>query len=115
MNALTATATWCAPAVPVRTASVLTGADLTGAVRTGAVLTGAELTGAVSTGADLTGSVLTKPALGRRDSPLLAAVDRRRGLPGLLCATSPTHPHCTPVPTPAHLTPRAIRVRRSPR
>ncbi|CAM5436243.1 hypothetical protein SALBM311S_04762 [Streptomyces alboniger] len=50
-----------------------------------------------------------------RDSALPAAVERRRGLPSPLSTTSPTHPHCTPVPTPAHPTPRAIRVRRSPR
>ncbi|MFI6935586.1 hypothetical protein [Streptomyces sp. NPDC050287] len=76
-------------------------------------------------------SALTGPAPERRDSPLLAAAggrqDRpvlpalvaRRASPGPLAATIPAHPHCTPVPTfvptPAHLTPRAVRVRRSPR
>ncbi|CCK29447.1 hypothetical protein BN159_5068 [Streptomyces davaonensis JCM 4913] len=61
----------------------------------------------------------------RRGSPLLAAdhgtqghLSRpasrgRRGFPGP--ASTPS-PHCTtPVPTPAHPAPRAIRVRRSPR
>lgn len=82
------------------------------------------------------------PASKRRGSPLLAATDGRqgrpnrpvasgrqghlsrpaarwrRGFPGLASTTpTPTDPHCTPVPvlTPAHPTPRAIRVRRSPR
>jgi len=45
-----------------------------------------------------------EPATGRRHSPLLTA------------AATPTATHrSTPVPTPAHNTPRAIRVRRSPR
>ncbi len=41
----------------------------------------------------------------------------RRGSPGPAAATPlPLNPHCTtPVPSPAHPTPRAIRVRRSPR
>lgn len=74
----------------------------------------------------------------RRGSPLLAAACGRqghlsrpaarwgRGFPGLAPTTpelipepTPMTPHCTPVPTlvpaPAHCTPRAIRVRRSPR
>jgi hypothetical protein len=66
------------------------------------------------------------PSPARRGSPLLAAHDgrrghlsrpadpRRRGFPGLASAPLPS-PHCTPVPTPAHPTLRAIRVRRSPR
>jgi hypothetical protein len=69
-------------------------------------------------------SAFPDPALERRDSPLLAAADGRqghlsrpaalgrRGFPGPASTASPHH---TPVPTPAHLTPRAIRVRRSPR
>lgn len=65
------------------------------------------------------------PAAKWRGSPLLAAADDRRqgnlsrpavrwgrGFPG---PASTTSPHCIPVPTPAHPTPRAIRVRRSPR
>lgn len=70
------------------------------------------------------------PARNRRVSPLLAAADgrqgnlsrpaapRRRGFPGPASATPSTPhctPHCTPVPPSAHPTPRAIRVRRSPR
>jgi len=65
----------------------------------------------------------------RRRSPLLAAADRRqdapsrpvapgrRGFPGPASTAPevPVTPHCTPVPTPAHSTPRAVRVRRSPR
>lgn len=66
------------------------------------------------------------PAIVRRGSPLPAAAEgrrghlsrpaarRRRGLPGLAPAT-PQNPHSIPVPTPAHPTPRAARVRRSPR
>ncbi|TQJ74658.1 hypothetical protein FBY22_7664 [Streptomyces sp. SLBN-31] len=80
-------------------------------------------------------------APGRRGSPLLAAADGgqghlsrpvptgRRGFPGPASAgtahtAGPAHsggpefpatPHSTPVPTPAHPTPRAIRVLRSPR
>lgn len=71
----------------------------------------------------------------RRGSPLLAAADGRqghlsrpaltgrRGFPGP-ASTGPARtggpefpatPHSTPVPTPAHPTPRAIRVLRSPR
>lgn len=69
---------------------------------------------------------LCGPAPKRRESSsLLAAADGRqghlsrpaapwgRGFPG----PAPTHttPHCTPVPLSAHSSPRAIRVRRSPR
>lgn len=68
-------------------------------------------------------------ALERRGSPLLAtndgrqghlsrpAVLRRRGFPGPTSLGTEILPtsHKTPVPTPAHPTPRAIRVRRSPR
>ncbi len=75
-------------------------------------------------------SALTGAGPKRRDSSLLAAAGRRQGrpvlpvlpvlpyrraLPSAPSASIPTHPHCTPVPTPAHLTPRAVRVRRSPR
>lgn len=68
-----------------------------------------------------------RPALARRYSPLLAAahgrqgrasrpaIPGRRAVPGPLSPLSPTTPHSTPVLTPAHPTPRAIRVRRSPR
>lgn len=67
-------------------------------------------------------STTTQPSLERRGSPLLAATgrqgtlsrpaaQRRRGSPGPASAT----PHRTPVPTTAHESPRAIRVRRSPR
>ncbi|SNX61855.1 hypothetical protein SAMN06272735_3604 [Streptomyces sp. TLI_55] len=82
------------------------------------------------------------PAMKRRGSPLLVAAcgkrghlsrpaaRRGRGFPGLAPTTpefapeltaeftfelTPKTPHCTPVPAPAHSTPRAIRVRRSPR
>ncbi|SEE23406.1 hypothetical protein SAMN05216489_05933 [Streptomyces sp. 3213] len=44
-----------------------------------------------------------EPVTGRRHSPLLTA------------ATPTTAHRSTPVPSPAHNTPRAIRVRRSPR
>lgn len=58
-----------------------------------------------------------EPTLKRRHSPLLAATRLRRGLPGPASATTRTTatPRCTPVPTPAHGSSRAIRVRRSPR
>ncbi|MFE9445956.1 hypothetical protein ACFYO2_45220 [Streptomyces sp. NPDC006602] len=67
------------------------------------------------------------PAKKRRGAPLPVAADGRqghlsrpaarrgRGFPGPASSTTPTNPHCTPVPAPAHHTPRAIRVRRSPR
>lgn len=74
------------------------------------------------------------PAMKRRGSPLLVAAYGRqghlsrpaarwgRGFPGPAPTTpelTPMTPHRTPVPTlvpaPAHSTPRAIRVRRSPR
>jgi hypothetical protein len=48
-------------------------------------------------------------ALERRGSPLLATNDGRQGHPSRPAVLK------TPVPTPAHPTPRAIRVRRSPR
>jgi hypothetical protein len=77
----------------------------------------------------LCGPELSGPAPKRRGSPLLAATDGRRGnlsrpaapgrrgFPGPVSAGTefPTTPHCTPVPESAHSTPRAIRVRRSPR
>ncbi len=51
--------------------------------------------------------------LGRRQDSLSRPADPGwRGFPG---PASPPSPHCTPVPTPARPTPRAIRVRRSPR
>lgn len=68
----------------------------------------------------------TGPALMRRYSPLVAAAvgrqghlsrpaaRRGRGFPRPASST-PTNPHCTSVPTRARFTPRAIRVRRSPR
>ena len=68
----------------------------------------------------------TRPAHERRGAPLLAAATGRhghlsrratrgrRGFPGPVSRTVP-FPHRTPVPTPAHSTPRAIRVHRSPR
>ena len=70
-----------------------------------------------------------QPAMKRRDSPLLAAADGRQGNPSRPAALGrrgfpgpasvrPAIPHCTPVtpvPTLAQHTPRAIRVRRSPR
>jgi hypothetical protein len=76
------------------------------------------------------GGTLTGPASMRRGSPLLAAAEGRqghlsrpaarrgRGFPGPASSTTPTiptAPHCIPVPFCAHHTPRAIRVRRSPR
>ncbi|GHH07770.1 hypothetical protein GCM10018780_41960 [Streptomyces lanatus] len=77
-------------------------------------------------------TVLADTAEERRSSPLLSlsadvrrtsvrkAADRRRAFPtpATSCSTphrSPATPHGTPVPFPAHQTPRAIRVRRSPR
>jgi len=68
-----------------------------------------------------------EPALKRRGIPLLAAAVRRRGFPGPASAPTavPGTPIPTespserstpvPVPTPAHHSPRAARVRRSPR
>ncbi|MGX1475374.1 UNVERIFIED_CONTAM: hypothetical protein RKD50_004182 [Streptomyces canus] len=55
------------------------------------------------------------PAGIRRDSSLLVAAKGWQG--HLSHPTTPEPPHrCTPVPLPtAHPTPRAIRVRRSPR
>ncbi|MFF4491165.1 hypothetical protein ACFY0F_32665 [Streptomyces sp. NPDC001544] len=79
---------------------------------------------------------LKRFAMKRRGAPLLVATagrqgnlsrsagPRRRGFPGPASAPTaaphpafphPASPHSTPVPTPAHSTPRAIRVRRSPR
>lgn len=67
-----------------------------------------------------------EPALERRYSPLTAAAERwqgtpsrpvarwRRGFPGPASTTSAIS-RFTPVPTPAHGSPWAIRVRRSPR
>jgi len=66
-----------------------------------------------------------EPALERRHSPLTAAEGQRRtpsrpaarwrrGFPDSASTTSAIS-RFTPVPTPAHGTPRAIRVRRSPR
>lgn len=75
----------------------------------------------------MTNPVLRRPAPKRRDSVLLAveagrqghlsrpAAHGRRGFPGPASAGTDATPHCTPVPIPAHPTPRAIRVRRSPR
>lgn len=80
-------------------------------------------------------TLLADPLHKRRSSPLLMAADGRQGLlsrsaargrrdfpdpasPTFTPATShrtPTTPHRTPVPCTAHQTPRAIRVRRSPR
>jgi hypothetical protein len=71
-------------------------------------------------------TVLSGSAHERPSSPLLMAVDGRqvllsrpaarrgRGFPGP-ASSSTTAPHTAPVPFPAHETPRAIRVRRSPR
>ncbi|MDQ0950420.1 hypothetical protein QFZ24_004343 [Streptomyces phaeochromogenes] len=70
-----------------------------------------------------------EPALMRRGLPLpaAAAAARRRGLPGPVPGSGPVSAHPvvpvtvavldrgTPVPTLAHNSPRAIRVRRSPR
>lgn len=75
------------------------------------------------------GTALGHPALERRGSALLAMNDgrqghlsrpaalRRRGFPGPASIGTEILPtsHKTPVPTPAHPTPRAIRVLRSPR
>jgi hypothetical protein len=67
---------------------------------------------------------LAESAPKRRSSPLLDAADGRQGLLSRSVArgrrdlpdpASPTTPHRTPVPLSAHQTPRAIRVRRSPR
>lgn len=59
---------------------------------------------------------------GRQGTLSRSAVRRRRGLPCPASATPssltpapPATPHSTPVPLLAHPTPRAIRVRRSPR
>lgn len=72
----------------------------------------------------LPGAAPRQPAQERRGPSLLAAhtgrrgtlsrpaVPGRRGFPG---PVSHPAPHGTPVPTPAHPTPRAIRVHRSPR
>ena len=74
------------------------------------------------------GALPDGPAMKRRGSPLLAAACGRRGhlsrpaarwgrdFPGSAPAT-PCFPTRTPVPTPAlaHFSPRATRVRRSPR
>jgi hypothetical protein len=55
------------------------------------------------------------------DSPTLPEPPTKRRHFPLAAATAPTAPtpsathRCTPVPTPAHDSPRAIRVRRSPR
>jgi hypothetical protein len=70
-----------------------------------------------------------EPAMKRRGSPLLVAAYGQwghlsrpaarwgRGFPGSAPTTPCSTTHRTPVPTPAlaHLSPRAIRVRRSPR
>ncbi|MDQ0761476.1 hypothetical protein QFZ22_005876 [Streptomyces canus] len=63
----------------------------------------------------MTDPLLCRTALRRRASPLLAAAHGWQGR--LSHPTTPETPHrCTPVPlTTAHPTPRAIRVRRSPR
>lgn len=49
--------------------------------------------------------------------PLEPTAPGRRGLPGPACAgpDPAVCPRSTPVPTPAHVTHRAIRVQRSPR
>ena len=77
-------------------------------------------------------SFLAESAGERRSSPLLDAADGRqgplsrpaaqgrRGFPGPASRGAqfgaPLYaPHCTPVPTPAQSSDRAIRVRRSPR
>lgn len=64
---------------------------------------------------------LSRPAGQGKQDPNPPAAPRRRGFPGPASAR-PTSPHSNtvstsvPVPTPAHHpTPRAIRVRRSPR
>lgn len=71
-------------------------------------------------------NALKRCPMKRRGLPLLAATagrqgtlsrsagPRRRGFPGPASAPG-TFPGSTPVPTPAHPTPRAIRVLRSPR
>lgn len=74
------------------------------------------------------GALPDEPAMKRRGSPLLVAACGRqghlsrpaarwgRGFPGS-APTTPCFPTRTPVPTPAlaHFSPRATRVRRSPR
>lgn len=66
-------------------------------------------------------STLFTPADGRQGSPSRSAAPGRRVLPDLASPTRatphriPAAPHGTPVPFTAHQTPRAIRVRRSPR
>ncbi len=57
-----------------------------------------------------------EPPLGFVD-PLEPSAPGRRGLPGPASAEPEpvVSPRSTPVPTSAHLTPRAIRVHRSPR
>jgi hypothetical protein len=62
------------------------------------------------------GSALLAAADGRQGPLSRPAVPGRRGFPGPASpGTEFSTPHCTPVPTPAHSTGRAIRVRRSPR
>ncbi len=68
-----------------------------------------------------------EPAMKRRNSPLTAAAERwqgipsrpaargRRGFPDPASTTPRATTRFTPVPTPAHGSPWAIRVRRSPR
>ena len=79
--------------------------------------------------APMASSAPLEPALERRYSPLTAAAERRQGTPGRSAArgwrgfpgsastlsTPSAISRFTPVTTHAHDTPRAIRVRRSPR
>lgn len=60
------------------------------------------------------GSPLPAAATGRHEWLSRRAAPGRRGSPGPVSRTTPSS-HRTPVPTPAHPSPRAIRVHRSPR
>ncbi len=60
-------------------------------------------------------SPLTAAAEGRRGTPSRPAARWRRSFPDPASTTTSAITRFTPVPTPAHSTTRAIRVRRSPR
>jgi hypothetical protein len=82
-----------------------------------AVTAGANAFGGATAFMGALGSPLLAAADGRQGHPNRPAARRRRGFPGPASVGTgilPT-PHEIPVPTPAHPTPRAIRVLRSPR